>query len=179
MVKECTPRTQDGVLSVGERLSAILVAAALRAQGLDAEPCDTTGLIVTDASFGAASVQMAPTRERVVPHFEQAESLQVVTGFVAGTATGEVTTLGRGGSDYTATLLGAILDAEAVEIWTDVNGVMSADPRIVKEAFSLESVSYDELMELSHWGAKVMHPAAVQPAREKGLLILIRNTLNR
>ena len=179
LVKECTPRTQDGVLSVGEQLSTLLVAAALRARGTDAEACDTTGLIVTDTNFGAASVKMAPTRERVVPHFEQAESLQVVTGFVAGTATGEITTLGRGGSDYTATLLGAILDAEAVEIWTDVNGVMSADPRIVKEAFSLDSLSYDELMELSHWGAKVMHPAAVQPAREKGLPILIRNTLNR
>ena len=179
LVKECTPRTQDGVLSVGEQLSTLLVAAALRARGTDAEACDTTGLIVTDTNFGAASVKMAPTRERVLPHFEQAESLQVVTGFVAGTATGEITTLGRGGSDYTATLLGAILDAEAVEIWTDVNGVMSADPRIVKEAFSLDSLSYDELMELSHWGAKVMHPAAVQPAREKGLLVLIRNTLNR
>ena len=179
LVKECTARTQDGVLSVGERLSTILVAAALRARGTDAEACDTTGLIVTDANFGQASVKMAPTRERVVPHFEQAESLQVVTGFVAGTLTGEITTLGRGGSDYTATLLGAILDAEAVEIWTDVNGVMSADPRIVKEAFSLESLSYDELMELSHWGAKVMHPAAVKPAREKALRILIRNTLNR
>jgi aspartokinase/homoserine dehydrogenase 1 len=179
LVKECTPRTQDGVLSVGEQLSTLLVAAALRARGTDAEACDTTGLIVTDTNFGAASVKMAPTRKRVVPHFEQAESLQVVTGFVAGTATGEITTLGRGGSDYTATLLGAILDAEAVEIWTDVNGVMSADPRIVKEAFSLDSLSYDELMELSHWGAKVMHPAAVQPAREKGLPVLIRNTLNR
>ena len=179
LVKECTPRTQDGVLSVGEQLSTLLVAAALRARGTKAEACDTTGLIVTDTNFGAASVKMAPTRERVVPHFGQAESLQVVTGFVAGTATGEITTLGRGGSDYTATLLGAILDAEAVEIWTDVNGVMSADPRIVKEAFSLDSLSYDELMELSHWGAKVMHPAAVQPAREKGLPVLIRNTLNR
>ena len=179
LVKECTPRTQDGVLSVGEQLSTLLVAAALRARGTDAEACDTTGLIVTDTNFGAASVKMAPTRERVVPHFEQAESLQIVTGFVAGTATGEITTLGRGGSDYTATLLGAILDAEAVEIWTDVNGVMSADPRIVKEAFSLDSLSYDELMELSHWGAKVMHPAAVQPAREKGLPVLMRNTLNR
>ena len=179
LVKECTPRTQDGVLSVGEQLSTLLVAAALRARGTKAEACDTTGLIVTDTNFGAASVKMAPTRERVVPHFEQSESLQVVTGFVAGTVAGEVTTLGRGGSDYTATLLGAILDAEAVEIWTDVNGVMSADPRIVKEAFSLESLSYDELMELSHWGAKVMHPAAVQPAREKGLPVLIRNTLNR
>ena len=179
LVNECTPRTQDGVLSVGERLSTILVASALRARGLDAEACDTTGLIVTDANFGGASVKMAPTRERVVPHFEQAGPLQVVTGFVAGTEAGETTTLGRGGSDYTATLLGAILDAEAVEIWTDVNGVMSADPRIVKEAFSLEVLSYDELMELSHWGAKVMHPAAVQPAREKGLPVLIRNTLNR
>ena len=179
LVKECTPRTQDGVLSVGEQLSTLLVAAALRARGAKAEACDTTGLIVTDTNFGAASVKMAPTRERVVPHFEQAESLQVVTGFVAGTDAGEITTLGRGGSDYTATLLGAILDAEAVEIWIDVNGVMSADPRIVKEAFSLDSLSYDELMELSHWGAKVMHPAAVQPAREKGLPVLIRNTLNR
>ena len=179
LVKECTARTQDGVLSVGERLSTILVAGALRARGTEAEACDTTGLIVTDANFGAASVAMAATRERVVPHFEQASALQVVTGFIAGTAEGETTTLGRGGSDYTATLLGAILDAEAVEIWTDVNGVMSADPRIVQEAFSLESLSYDELMELSHWGAKVMHPAAVQPAREKGLRVLIRNTLNR
>jgi len=179
LVKECTPRTQDGILSVGEQLSTLLVAAALRARGTKAEACDTTGLIVTDTNFGAASVKMDPTRERVVRHFEQAESLQVVTGFVAGTPAGEITTLGRGGSDYTATLLGVILDADVVEIWTDVNGVMSADPRIVKEAFSLESLSYDELMELSHWGAKVMHPAAVQPAREKGLRILIRNTLNR
>jgi len=179
LVKECTPRTQDGVLSVGERLSTLLVAAALRKEGMAAEACDTTSLIVTDNNFGAASVKMAATRDRVVPHFEQADSLQIVTGFIAGTAAGETTTLGRGGSDYTATLLGAILGAEAVEIWTDVNGVMSADPRIVKEAFSLESLSYDELMELSHWGAKVMHPAAVQPAREKGLRILIRNTLNR
>ncbi|MCH7932894.1 MAG: bifunctional aspartate kinase/homoserine dehydrogenase I [Gemmatimonadetes bacterium] len=179
LVKECTPRTQDGVLSVGERLSTLLVAAALRKEGMAAEACDTTSLIVTDNNFGAASVKMAATRDRVVPHFAKADSLQIVTGFIAGTAAGETTTLGRGGSDYTATLLGAILGAEAVEIWTDVNGVMSADPRIVKEAFSLESLSYDELMELSHWGAKVMHPAAVQPAREKGLRILIRNTLNR
>ena len=179
LVKECTPRTQDAILSVGERLSTLLVAAALRKKGMVAEACDTTSLIVTDNNFGAASVKMAATRDRVVPHFEQADSLQIVTGFIAGTAAGETTTLGRGGSDYTATLLGAILGAEAVEIWTDVNGVMSADPRIVKEAFSLESLSYDELMELSHWGAKVMHPAAVQPAREKGLRILIRNTLNR
>ena len=179
LVKECTARTQDGILSVGERLSTILVAAALRARGTDAEACDTTGLIVTDTNFGSAAVDMAATRGRVVPHFEQASSLQIATGFIAGTAAGETTTLGRGGSDYTATLLGAILDAEAVEIWTDVNGVMSADPGIVQEAFSLESLSYDELMELSHWGAKVMHPAAVQPAREKGLRVLIRNTLNR
>ncbi len=179
LVKECTPRTQDGVLSVGERLSAILVAAALRAHGTEAEACDAKDLIVTDANFGSANVILKTTREQVVPHFEQAAPLQVVTGFIGGTTTGDTTTLGRGGSDYTATLLGAILEAEVVEIWTDVNGVMSADPRIVQEAFSLESLNYDELMELSHWGAKVMHPAAVQPARESGLPILIRNTLNR
>lgn len=179
LVRECTPRTQDGVLSCGERLSTILVAAALRARGIDAEACNTVGLIVTDAKFGEASVNMAATRERVIPHFERPGPLQVVTGFVGGTGAGEITTLGRGGSDYTATLLGAMLGAEAVEIWTDVDGVMSADPRIVQEAFSLESLSYDELMELSHWGAKVMHPAAVQPARDHGLRLLIRNTMNR
>ena len=163
LVKECTPRTQDGVLSVGERLSTLLVAAALRKEGMAAEACDTTSLIVTDNNFGAASVKMAVTRDRVVPHFAKADSLQIVTGFIAGTAAGETTTLGRGGSDYTATLLGAILGAEAVEIWTGVNGVMSADPRIVKEAFSLESLSYEQRKERSHWGAQVVHRAAGEP----------------
>jgi aspartokinase/homoserine dehydrogenase 1 len=178
LVKECTPRTRDSVLSTGERLSSILVAGALRSRGTEAAPCDAAGLIVTDANFGKAWVDMGASRLRVREHFEQAGPLQVVTGFVAGTAEGETTTLGRGGSDYTATLLGAMLDAEAVEIWTDVDGVMSADPRIVREAFSLDGMSYDELMELSHWGARVMHPSAVQPAREAGMPILIRNTLN-
>ena len=178
LVKECSPRTRDSVLSIGERLSSILVAAALRAQGTDAAPCDAANLILTDANFGRAWVDLEASRSRVREHFGQSGPLQVVTGFVGGTAEGETTTLGRGGSDYTATLLGAMLDAEAVEIWTDVNGVMSADPRMVREAFSLKSVSYDELMELSHWGARVMHPSAVQPAREQDIPIVIRNTLN-
>ena len=178
LVKECSPRTRDNVLSTGERLSSILVAAALRAQGTDAAPCDASKMILTDANFGRAWVDMEATRPRVREHFAQSGPLQVVTGFVAGTADGQTTTLGRGGSDYTATLLGAILDAAAVEIWTDVNGVMSADPRMVREAFSLDSLSYDELMELSHWGARVMHPSAVGPVRERDIPIVIRNTLN-
>ena len=179
LVGECTPRTKDSVLAVGERLSSILVAAALRAQGTDAEASDAAKLIITDANFGRAWVDTSATRELVLEHFAKSGPLQVVTGFISGTANGETTTLGRGGSDYTATLLGAMLQAEAVEIWTDVDGVMSADPRIVREAFSLESLSYDELMELSHWGARVMHPEAVQPARESGVPIVILNTLNR
>ena len=178
LVKECSPRTRDSVLGIGERLSSILVAAALRAKGTDAAPCDAANLILTDANFGRAWVDMEASRSRVREHFGRSGPLQVVTGFVAGTADGETTTLGRGGSDYTATLLGAMLDAEAVEIWTDVNGVMSADPKMVREAFSLESLSYDELMELSHWGARVMHPSAVKPARDQDIPIVIRNTLN-
>ena len=123
------------------------MAAALRAQGTDAEASDAAKLIITDANFGRAWVDTSATRELVLEHFAKSGPLQVVTGFISGTANGETTTLGRAGSDYTATLLGAMLQAEAVEIWTDVDGVMSADPRIVREAFSLESLSYDELME--------------------------------
>ena len=103
--------------------------------------------------------------------------MQVVTGFIGATRAGETTTLGRGGSDYTASLLGAILEADRVEIWTDVDGVMSADPRLVPNAFSIPSLTYDELLELSHFGAKVVHAPSVRPVREHGVPLVIRNTL--
>ena len=178
LVGECTPRTRDAVLSCGERLSAQLVAAALRQAGANAEFCDARRLIVTDREFGNARVDMEATTKVVREFFSDREATQVVTGFIAANQHGETTTLGRGGSDYTAALLGAALGADCVEIWTDVDGVMSADPRLVAEAFSLPALSYDELMELSHFGAKVVYPPTLHPARTSSIPIVIRNTFN-
>jgi aspartokinase/homoserine dehydrogenase 1 len=178
LVRECTPRTMDAVLSCGERLSAPLVAATLGTLGVDAEACDARGLIVTDDRFGNARVDLSETDDRIRAHFAGRWPVQVVTGFISSNRRGETTTLGRGGSDYTAALLGAALDSDCVEIWTDVDGVMSADPRLVPEAFSLAALSYEELMELSHFGAKVVYPPTLHPARARSIPIVIRNTLN-
>ncbi len=178
LVGECSPRTLDGVMSFGERLSAITVAAAMRAAGEDAEACDCRALLVTDGTFGSAQVDLDATRKRVRARLERHPRLQIMTGFVGATAGGETTTLGRGGSDYTASIVGAALDAEAIEIWTDVDGVMTADPRLVPEAFSIPSLSYDELMELSHFGAKVVYPPTVRPARAQSIPLLVRNTFH-
>ena len=121
---------------------------------------------------------MEATGERIRGHFASASPTQIVTGFIAADAGGDTTTLGRGGSDYTASIIGAALGAECVEIWTDVDGVMSADPRMVPDAFSLSSMSYEELMELSHFGAKVVYPPTLRPARAHAIPIVIRNTFN-
>jgi aspartokinase/homoserine dehydrogenase 1 len=177
MLGECSPKTLDWVLSFGERFSASVVVAALVQRGLDAHRCDARTLIVTDDRFGEARVDFAATAVAARRHFDAAPGVQIVTGFIGATRNGETTTLGRGASDYTASVLGAVLDAEAVEIWTDVPGVMSADPREVPGAFPLPELSYDELLELSHWGAKVMHAAAVRPLREKNIPLHIRSTM--
>ena len=149
LVRECSRRILDQVSSYGERLSADLVAAALRKAGTDTEYADARNFIVTDKTFGSARVDTEATEPKIRDYFKTHKSLQVVTGFLGATEDGETTTLGRGGSDYTAALLGSALEAERIEIWTDVNGVMSADPRLVKSAFSLPELSYQELMELS------------------------------
>ena len=168
LVRECTPRTLDGIVSFGERLSAHVVAAAFREHGVQASAVDARSLVVTDETFGAARVDFDRTDARICEWWKGETALPVVTGFIGATESGETTTLGRGGSDYTAAIFGAALDAEAIEIWTDVDGVMSADPRIVPTAFSMDSLRYDELMELSHFGAKVVYPPTVHPgAREE------------
>jgi aspartokinase/homoserine dehydrogenase 1 len=178
LVREASPRTADAILAHGERLSAPLVAAALRAAGIEAEPCDARGLIVTDATFGRARVDFDLSDARLRAHFAaKGAVLQVVTGFIAATQDGETTTLGRGGSDYTAAIVGAALGAEAVELWTDVDGVMSADPRRVAAAEVIPELSYEELMELSHFGAKVVHPPTLHPVRRRSIPLVIRNTL--
>lgn len=178
LVGECSPRTGDTVLSCGERLSARLLAASLCSGGTRAEFCDARGLIVTDRSFGNAQVEMEATGERIRGHFASASPIQIITGFIASDGNGDTTTLGRGGSDYTASIIGAALAADCIEIWTDVDGVMSADPRMVPGAFSLSSMSYEELMELSHFGAKVVYPPTLRPARAHAIPIVIRNTFN-
>jgi aspartokinase/homoserine dehydrogenase 1 len=178
LVGECSPRTGDTVLSCGERLSARLLAAALRVRSTQAEFCDARDLIITNGSFGNARVNMEATAECIRGLFATAGPTRIITGFIAADANGDTTTLGRGGSDYTASIIGAALGVDCIEIWTDVDGVMSADPRMVPGAFSLSSMSYDELMELSHFGAKVVYPPTLRPARAHAIPIVIRNTFN-
>ncbi len=179
LLRECTPRFQDGIISVGERLSVPLVAAAFRAAGHDAVALDATQFVRTDDAFGEAAVDFAETRRLVVERFAELApgTIPVVTGFVASTDEGVTTTLGRSGSDYTATILGGALDADEVVIWTDVDGVLSADPRIVPEAFSLEHLSYREAAELAHFGAKVLHPRTMKPLEKAGIPLRIKNTM--
>jgi aspartokinase/homoserine dehydrogenase 1 len=173
---ELSPRLQDAILSFGERLSAYIVAACLTAAEIDAAYLDMRELVRTDATFGAARVERDITYASIRRYFEATPRLQVATGFIGATADGQTTTLGRGGSDYTAALLGAALDADAIEIWTDVDGVLTADPRRVPEAFPLEALTYEEAMELAHFGAKVIYPPTIQPALVRRIPLHIRNT---
>jgi len=178
LVREAPARPLDRVLSYGERLSSEIVAAALRARGVRASAVDARRAVVTDDRFGEAMVDPEATAAGIRTAIAECSGVPVFTGFLGATPTGETTTLGRGGSDYSAALVGAALDAEAVEIWTDVCGVMSADPSLVPQAFSLETLSYDELLEMSHWGAKVIHGPAVRPVRAAGIPLIIRNTFD-
>jgi len=178
LLREASARTLDAVAGYGERLSSWIVAAALRAHGVAAEAVDARALIETDDRFGAARVDFEATRARVRRHFADADPdrVQVVPGFVGATPRGHATTLGRGGSDYTAALLAAALDAGALELWTDVDAVMTADPGLVPEARPIAHLSYVELLELCHFGAKIVFPPAVHPSRAARIPVLIRNT---
>jgi aspartokinase/homoserine dehydrogenase 1 len=180
LLRECTPRFQDAVVSLGERASVPLVAAAFRAAGHAAVALDARRFVRTDDAFGEAAVDFDATGALVrdalaaVPE----DAFAVVTGFVAATEAGVTTTLGRSGSDYTATILAGALAAEACVIWTDVDGVLSADPRLVPEAFTLPQLSYEEAAELAHFGAKVLHPRTMRPLQRRGIPLVIKNTMN-
>lgn len=179
VLRECSPRSLDAVLSYGERASAPIVAALLTKRGIPAEALSAEGLLITDDAFGHANPLMELTRERVadqlLPRMRYG-TVPVVTGFVASTADGVTTTLGRGGSDYSAAILAAAVGASECRIFTDVSGVMSADPRIVPDARPLPELSYAEAAELSYFGAKVIHPRTVLPAIEAGIPVRILNT---
>ena len=179
LIHELTARTLDSVSSLGERLSAPLVAGALSERGVRSEGIEATGLIVTDSYHGAAEPLMDPTRirceARLRPLLQQGV-VPVVTGFIGATAEGVLTTLGRGGSDYSATILGGALGADEVIIWTDVNGVLTADPRLVPGARTIPEISYREAAELAHFGAKVLHPKTLRAVTQSGIPVWIRNT---
>ncbi len=180
LLRECTPRTRDAIISFGERLAAPLVAAAFRAAGSPAIALEATELIRTDDTFGEANVNFAVTNRLIRERFAAIpeDQIVVVTGFIGSTEEGVTTTLGRSGSDYTATILGAALEAEQVIIWTDVDGVMSADPRLVPEAFVLPHLSYREAAEMAYFGARVLHPRTMEPLQARKIPLRIRNTLN-
>lgn len=178
---ELTPRALDAVASLGERLIVPILAQALRERGLATEALEATELIVTDDNFTQANPQMEATRHKARPRVMPlltAGTLPVITGFLGATPQGVVTTLGRGGSDYSATILGNALDADEVWIWTDVDGVLTADPRIVPNAQTLPEISYSEAAELSYFGAKVIHPKTIAPAAASDIPIRILNTFN-
>ncbi len=176
LLSELSNRSLDQIMSFGERLSNFIIAAYGTSLGLPVEYVDTRRIIVTDNNFGAARVNPDATQRNIERNFKNNPNIQIVTGFIAATSDGITTTLGRGGSDFTASIIAAALAADEVQIWTDVNGVMSADPSKVKEAFSLRELSYEEAMELSHFGAKVIHPPTIQPAMDKNIPVRIMNT---
>jgi aspartate kinase len=178
LVGECSPRTLDQVLSLGERLSMYLIAGGLNARGVPARAVDAVEVVVTDDRYVEAEVDFPATEERALVSLAPSGTVPVVTGFLGATKNGDRTTLGKGGSDYSAAVVGWALRADEVEIWTDVPGVMTADPRVVPDARPLRHLGFNEVLELSHWGAKVVHPKTVRPCRDRGIPLSIRNTLS-
>ena len=175
-IGELTFRTLDLLLSFGERLSTQIITFALNERGINAEYIDTRTIIKTNSNFGFAEVDFAATNPLIKEALSDSSKVYCLTGFIASNFDGVTTTLGRGGSDYTASIIGAAVDAEVIEIWTDVNGMMTSDPRQVKNAFTIPDISYAEAMELSHFGAKVIYPPSLVPAFQKNIPIKILNT---
>ncbi len=178
LIREASLRTMDYIISFGERNSAFIISKVMLQAGIPTAYLDARKLIQTNDRFGNAQVDFATTNANIVNYFSQNNEFQSVTGFIGATESGVTTTLGRGGSDYTAAILGAALNVSSIEIWTDVDGVLTADPRKVKKAFTLPSMTYSEAMEMSHFGAKVIYPPTIQPALNKGIPLVIKNTFN-
>ena len=178
-LRELTPKTRDLVLSYGERCSTVMIGRIAAQHFPGAVSVDASELIKTDNSFGQARVNTELTELLIRGFYEEnKDKLLLVTGFIASNDAGQVTTLGRGGSDYTAAIFGAALNAEEIQIWTDVNGMMTADPRMVTKAFSLPELTYTEAMELSYFGARVIYPPTMIPAFLKKIPIVIKNTFD-
>ncbi len=177
---DLTPRSLDAIASLGEQLSSVLVVAAFRAQGLPAEHVDAREVMITDANFTRAEPQteaIGEAAQRIVMPLVRDGKIPVMGGFIGSSqGTGITTTLGRGGSDYSASLIGAALQAEAIEIWTDVDGMLTADPRVVPGARLIERIGFEEASELASFGAKVLHPNTIAPAVMRGIPVWVLNS---
>ena len=178
LLKELTPKSVDFVLGTGERLSSIIMHAFLAKKGMEVQLFDSRDFIVTKEAYGRDVVDLDVTLENVSKTKAHLKSVNIFPGFIATNAEGEATTLGRGGSDYSAAILANVLDAEVLEIWTDVDGLMTADPRLVKRSCLIKNVSYEEAMELSHFGAKVIYAPSIQPVFDKKIPVKIKNTFD-
>jgi aspartate kinase len=180
-VRELTPRGSDFLLSFGELLSSLIVADAFVVRGLNAAWVDSRECLVTDATHTRAVPQMEPTRarcKRKIGPLVAKKRIPLLGGFIAATVDGVPTTLGRGGSDYSAAILGAALDADSIEIWTDVEGMMTTDPRLCPQARTIQQISFNEAAELAYFGAKVLHPATLLPAIHKNIPVYVLNSRN-
>ncbi len=179
LINELSDKTSDKIVSFGELLSSYVIAEAMKCKGLDIILKNSQELIVTNDNFSNAAVIFSKTTKNIEEFFEQNSSKVVMLpGFVAKTEKGEISTLGRGGSDYTAAIIAAATNASVLEIWTDVNGMYTANPKFVRQAFPINNISYQEAMELSHFGAKVLYPPTIQPVLEKEIPICIKNTFD-
>lgn len=179
LLSECSPRVHDAVLAMGELWSTAILWSRCRERGIDAALIDARRLVVTDDNFGEAALLAVPTHQRIRDAVRTKPGKLLITqGFIGATDKGVTTTLGRGGSDYSGAIFGAALGAEEIQIWTDVDGIMTTDPRKVSTAKSIPAITYAEAAELAFFGAKVVHPATIQPAVEKSIPVLVKNTKN-
>ena len=177
LIRELSPKTLDRILSFGELVASRIVSAKLSTSDLENEWKDTRPLIHTDSNHGFAGVDFAQTNKQIKEYVESSPAkIHIFPGFISSDAAGYTTTLGRGGSDYTAAIIAAAVDADVLEIWTDVSGMMTADPRFVRNVRQISHITYREAMELSHFGAKVIYPPTIQPVMAKGIPVLVKNT---
>src|SRR5258708_7494264 len=177
LLSELSDRTRDKIVSYGELLSSLIISARFEALETANTWKDSRQLIRTDSNFGYAAVDFPQTNQHIREYFETTKgNLFILPGFIASDSHGVTTTLGRGGSDYTAAILAAAVDASMVEIWTDVSGMMTADPRLVSNVKVIPHISYQEAMELSHFGAKVIYPPTIHPVMTQGNPVWIKNT---
>lgn len=179
LLREATAKVRDSILGYGEVMSSYIIGAYLKIEKIPITLLDTKEVIFTDENFGSANVDFDITNFKIQEYFKTASFPIIAPGFVSSTVKGQKSTLGRGGSDYTAAIIAAALDVDALEIWTDVNGMMTADPRLVSSAHSIDNISYEEAMELSHFGAKVIYPPSIHPVLSKQIPTYVKNTFER
>ncbi|MEW4924584.1 bifunctional aspartate kinase/homoserine dehydrogenase I [Algibacter sp. 2305UL17-15] len=179
LINELSPKTSDKLVSFGELLSSFIIAETMKNRGLSAERKNSQELVVTNSNFTKAEVYFKDTNKNIIDYFKSAaQKITILPGFVANSANGEQTTLGRGGSDFSAAIVAAALHVKQLEIWTDVSGMFTTNPKLVKQAYPIETISYQEAMELSHFGAKVLYPPTVQPVLDLDIPIHIKNTMD-